>query len=153
MTDQKIHDVFPYLRTHDGAAAIEFYAQAFGAKEIFRLSEPSGRVAHAELKIGTATMMVSDEYPEYGIQGPRAFGGCGSAVHLHVDDVDKMVDHAVSIGATVVMPPKDQFYGERVAKIKDPFGHEWLIGHSIEELSNEEIQSRYDEMMSGGAGE
>ena len=116
-----IHEVFPYLRVRDANAAIEFYKKAFGAEEKFRLSEPSGRIGHAELKFGSFTVMLSDEYPEHGIQSPEAFGGTGSSVHLHVEDVDAMTKQAVNAGAKVLMEPKDMFYGERIAKVLDPF--------------------------------
>ena len=141
-----IHEVFPYLRVRDANAAIEFYEKAFGAAEEFRLKEPSGRIGHAQLKFGTFTVMLSDEYPEYGIQGPEAFGGTGSSVHLHVEDVDTMTKRAVEAGATLIMEPKDQFHGERASKVVDPFGHEWLLGSHIEDVSHEEMQRRFTAM-------
>ncbi len=143
---QQIHEVFPYLRVRDANAAIDFYKKAFGAVEDFRLSEPGGRIGHAELKFGSFTVMVSDEYPEYGIQGPQAFGGTGSAIHLHVEDVDAMTKQAEAAGAKVTMPPTDMFYGERAAKLLDPYGHDWLLGSHIEDVSKEEMQRRFDEM-------
>jgi uncharacterized glyoxalase superfamily protein PhnB len=142
----RIHEVFPYLRTRDGAAAIEFYKRAFGAEEQFRLTEPGGRIGHAELKFGAATVMVSGEYPEFGIHAPSESVPTGSAVHLHVDDVDSLVKRAAAAGATVVMEPRDQFYGERTARLRDPFGHEWLLGHQIEDVPREEMQRRFDAM-------
>ena len=141
-----IHNVFPYLRVRDANAAINFYTSAFGAEEEFRLREPSGRVAHAELKFGSFTVMLSDEYPEHGIQGPEAYGGTGSSIHLHVEDVDAMTKIAEASGAKIMMQPTDMFYGERVAKLRDPFGHDWMIGSSIEEVSREEMQRRFNEM-------
>tara|TARA_R110002073_G_scaffold131804_10_gene278536 strand:- start:1786 stop:2262 length:477 start_codon:yes stop_codon:yes gene_type:complete len=146
MTTNKIIDVFPYLRVRNANAAIEFYQSVFGATEEFRLAEPSGRIGHAQLKFGSYTVMISDEYPEYGIQGPEAFGGSGSSIHLHVTDVDAMTQRAVDAGAKLVMAPKDQFYGERAAKVLDPFGHEWLLGSTIEQVSSEEMQSRFTAM-------
>lgn len=146
----QIHQIFPYLRVRDAAAAIDFYKRAFGAVEDFRLSEPNGRVGHAELKFGDFTVMVSDEYPEQGIQGPEAFGGTGSSVHLHVEDVDAMTDQAVAAGATLIMAPRDQFYGERSAKVSDPYGHEWLLGSHIEDVSREEMQRRFSAMFQDG---
>lgn len=145
-----IDAVYAYLRTRDCKAAIEFYQRAFGAVEDFRLTEPSGRIGHAELKFGAATIMVSDEYPEYGILGPQDSVPTGSAVHLHVEDVDAMTQQAVDAGATIVMEPKDQFYGERSSKLIDPFGHEWLLGSHIEDVSPEEMQRRFDEMFKQG---
>ena len=143
----EIHEVYPYLRVHSAAEAIEFYANAFGATEIFRLTEPSGRIGHAEIKIGPATLMLSDEYPEHGIKGPRALGGTSFSIHLHVTHVDEMFERAVRAGATVVRPVKDQFYGERSGTVRDPFGHEWLLGQHIESLSADEMQRRYTELM------
>ncbi len=144
-----IHEIFPYLRVRNANAAIEFYREAFGAEEKFRLTDPAGRIGHAELKFGSFTVMLSDEYPEYGIQGPQAFGGTGSSVHLHVDDVDGVTAKAVAAGAQLIMAPADQFYGERSSKVIDPFGHEWLLGSQIEELTHEEMQRRFTDMMTG----
>jgi PhnB protein len=130
-----VHEVYPYLRVHNAGEAIDFYARAFGAKELFRLMEPSGRIGHAEIKVGPATLMLSDEYPENGISGPRTLGGTTFALHLHVEDVDSAFQQAVQAGATVVRPLKDQFYGERSATVRDPFGHEWLLGGRIEDVA------------------
>jgi PhnB protein len=148
-----IREVFPYLRVRNASAAIEFYKQVFDATEGMRLTEPSGRIGHAELKFGTFTVMISDEYPEYGIHGPEAFGGTGSSLHLHVDDVDALTQKAVAAGAKLIMEPQDQFYGERSSKVLDPFGHEWLLGSHIEDVTPEEMQRGFDEMMTGGATE
>ena len=141
-----IKEVYPYLRVSDAKSAIAFYIKVFGATEDFLLAEPSGRVGHCELKFGDRTIMVSDEYPEYGIRGPEAYGGTGSCVHLHVQDVDAMIQQAESAGAKITMPPTDMFYGERVAKLVDPYGHEWMLGSQIEEVSREEAQRRFTEM-------
>jgi PhnB protein len=138
-----VHEVYPYLRVHNTDEAIEFYERAFGAKELFRLTEPSGRIGHAEIKIGPATLMLSDEYPESGIRGPRSLGGTSFSVHLHVQDVDAAFKQAVEAGAVVVRPLQDQFYGERSGTVRDPFGHEWLLGGHLETVSTEEMQRRY----------
>lgn len=143
----KIHEAFTYLRVRNAPAAIAFYTAAFGAREKLRLTEPSGRVGHAELDFGGTTIMVSEEYPEMGILGPASLGGTSFSVHLHVDDADAAVARAVEAGATVVRPLRDQFYGERSGAVRDPFGHDWLIGHEIEKVSPEEMQRRYDELM------
>ena len=145
-TRNSIQEVFPYLRTRDAEAAIEFYKRAFGASEDFRLTEPGGRIGHAELTFGAAIIMVSDEYPEFGIHGPKDADSTGSAIHLHVDDVDAMTQAAVDAGAELTMPPTDQFYGERTAKVRDPFGHEWMLGSEIEDVAPEEMQRRYNAM-------
>ena len=143
----------PTSRTRDASAAIDFYQRAFGAVEDFRLTEPGGRIGHAELKFGATTIMVSDEYPEYGIHAPRESTPTGSAIHLHVQDVDAMTKQAVDAGATLIMEPADQFYGERAAKVQDPFGHEWLLGSQIEEVSPEEMQRRFSAMFEAGEEE
>ena len=142
-----IHEVFPYLRLQGAAEAIEFYKRAFDATEVFRLAEPSGRIGHAEIKIGGVVIMLSDEYPEHGIRGPATLGGTSFAMHLHCNNVDALIERATQAGATVVRPAKDQFYGERSGMIRDPFGHEWLLGHSIEDVSTDEMQRRYTEIM------
>lgn len=141
-----IHEVFAYLRVSDTAAAVRFYAQAFGAVELFRLTEPSGRIGHAEMQLGPAVLMLSDPYPEYDLHAPPGGTDIGSSVHLHVDDADAMCAQAVAAGATLLMPPADQFYGERGGRLRDPFGHTWIIGHEIEKLTPQEMQRRYDAM-------
>lgn len=144
--DNAIHDVFAYLRVRDTAAAMRFYAEAFGAVDKFRLTEPSGRIGHAEMQLGPAVLMLSDPYPEYGLQAPPGGQDIGSSVHLHVDDADAMAARAATADATIVMPPADQFYGERSCRLRDPFGHTWLIGHEIERVTPAEMQRRYDAM-------
>ncbi len=139
----EIHEVYPYLRVHNAAEAIDFYSRAFGSKEQFRLTEPNGRIGHAEIKIGPTTVMLSDEHPENGIRGPRSLGGTTFSIHLHVDDVDQAYAQAIGAGATIVRPLQDQFYGERSGTVRDPFGHEWLLGGQIETVTTEEMQRRY----------
>ena len=145
MTNQ-IHEAFPYLRVRNADKAIEFYKQAFGAVEEFRLTEPSGRVGHAELRFGPHLVMLSDEYPEYGILGPESGRPTGASIHLHVDDVDAMTRQAVAAGAKLTMEPADQFHGERSSKVMDPCGHEWYLGSTIEIVSREEMQRRFTAM-------
>ncbi len=149
-----VHELFPQLRVHAAAEAIAFYERAFGAVELYRLVEPAHdglpeRVGHAELLFGAFTIMLSDEYPEYGIRGPRSIGGASSGLHLHVDDADAALQRAVEAGATLVRPAADQFYGERSGTVRDPFGHEWSIGHAIEKVTPEEMQRRYSAMFAG----
>lgn len=145
-----IHEVFPYLRARNAEDAITFYRDAFGAVEKFRLVEPGGRIGHVELIFGTATIMISDEFPEFGIHAPDPQRPSGFVLHLHVDDADAMIANAVRAGAQTVREPQDQFYGERSGTIRDPFGYDWLIGHSIEKLEPEEMQRRYSKMLSAG---
>jgi len=144
-----IHELFAYLCVSDAAKAIDFYAAAFGATEKFRLTEPGGRIGHAELDFGGITVMLSDEYPECGIREPKALGGTPVTIHLHVDDADALIGRCVEAGATLERAPQDEFYGERSGVIRDPFGHRWNIGHSIEEMSAEEMQRRYTALMAG----
>ncbi len=142
-----VKELFAYLRVKDAPRAIAFYVEAFGAKEKFRLVEPGGRIGHAELEFGPATLMLSSEYPEFGLLGPQSVGATTCTVHLHVDDADRAIARAVAAGATLVRPPTDAFYGERGGTVRDPFGHEWMLGHSIEDVSPEEMQRRYDALM------
>jgi PhnB protein len=145
-----VHEVYPYLRVRDAGRALDFYQRAFGAQELFRLTEPGGRIGHAEIRIGATTLMLSDEYPEMGVVGPQALGGTTFSIHLHVDDADAWIARAVEAGATVVRPATDAFYGERGGTVRDPFGHEWMLGHQIEEVAVEEMQRRYTALFAGG---
>ncbi len=139
----RIDEAYAYLCVHDTAAAIDFYGRAFGATEKFRLVEPSGRIGHAELAFGPHTVMLCDEYPEYGIRSARSLGATPVTLHLHVDDADAMIARAVAAGATLEREASDAFYGERSGVVRCPFGHRWLLGHAIESVSPEEMQRRY----------
>ncbi len=142
-----IHELFAYLCVNDAKAAIDFYGKAFGATEKFRLTEPSGRIGHVELDFNGITLMLSDEYPECDIRGPLATGGASVTIHLHVDNADTLIQSAVDAGAVIERAPQDEFYGERGGVVRDPFGHRWNIGHSIEQLTPEEMQRRYTALM------
>ncbi|GGC21679.1 glyoxalase [Pseudoduganella buxea] len=142
-----IHELFAYLCVNDAAAAIDFYRKAFGATEKFRLTEPSGRIGHAELDFDGTTVMLADEYPEFNSLRPRPSESTPVTIHLHVDNADAVVARALDAGATLEREVQDEFYGERGGVVRDPFGHRWNIGHSIEELSPEEMQRRYTAMM------
>ncbi|MGA9524470.1 MAG: VOC family protein [Myxococcaceae bacterium] len=143
----KVHELFAYLRVKNAAQALDFYKRAFGATEKFRLSEPSGRIGHAELDFGGTTLMLSDEFPEYDLKGPSSIGATTVTIHLHVDDADAMIQRAVEAGAQLVREPQNAFYGERSGTVRDPFGHEWSIGHHIEDVSPEEMQRRYTRLL------
>ena len=142
----EIKAVFPYLHVKNAAAAIDFYSRVFGAREMFRLTEPGGRIGHAQLLLGSTTLMLADEYPEMNILGPQSLGGSGSSLHLHVVNADAMAARAVAAGATMLREPADEFYGERSCSLRDPFGHEWKLGHQIEDVSPEEMQRRFAAM-------
>jgi PhnB protein len=131
----------PRLRVRNAAAAIEFYAKAFGAREVMRFSA-GGHIPHAELAIGNAIVMLGDEAPEYGFPGPEALGGSPVGMHLYVDNADAWVDRAVSAGARLVTPVSDQFYGDRSGTVADPFGYSWTIAMRKEDLSVDEMQRR-----------
>jgi PhnB protein len=142
-----IHELFAYIHVKNAAKAMAFYTSVFGATEKFRLVEPNGRLGHAEMAFGDATLMISEEFPEYGIQGPQAGAPAGATLHLHVDDCDAVIARALAAGATLEMAAQDQFYGERSGSFRDPAGHRWSVGHSIEEVAPEEMQRRYTAMM------
>ena len=139
--------VTPYLTIKDAAAAIEFYKQVFGATEKMRLAEPDGKVGHAEIEIGKTRIMISDEYPEMDVLGPQSRGGTTAGFHILVEDVDAVFSAAVAAGAKELKAVSDQFYGERSGRLADPFGHVWYIATIKEELSDEEVRSRYDALM------
>ncbi len=144
-----IQNLMPYLCVSDANAAIEFYTAAFGALENFRLSEPSGRLGHAELNFGGMTLMLSDEYPEMGVKSASTLGATPVTLYLQVDDADSVVKRALSLGATLESEVTDHFYGERSGTVHDPFGHRWVIGQSIGEVEPEEMQRRFAAMQAG----
>ncbi len=144
-----VHEMFAYLCVENAVEAIEFYEKAFGATEKFRLVEPGGRIGHAELDFDGATLMLADEFPEIGVKSPPSIGGSPVTIYLQVDDADAVVGRVAQAGATIEMPPTDMFYGERMAVLQDPFGHRWNIGHTIEDVSPDEMQRRYNVMVEG----
>jgi PhnB protein len=146
------HSVTPYLMVRDAARAITFYRNAFGADEVMRFNGPDGRVAHAEVKIGDSHVMLADEMPDQGFVGPQTLGGAGVSLMLYVDDVDATFAQALAAGATVRRPVADQFYGDRVGTLADPFGHVWSVGTHREDVSVEEMQRRMASMASKTAG-
>lgn len=146
-TSQSYDGLTPYLCARNAARAIEFYKEAFGATEVMRLAEPSGKIGHAELKIGNALVMLADEYPDHGFRSPQSLGGSPVNLHLHVADADAVARRAVAAGAKMVRPIADQFYGDRSGQLEDPFGHRWIISTHKEDVSAAEIERRYAEYM------
>jgi PhnB protein len=140
------HSLTPYLIVNDGARAIEFYREAFGAAEIMRMDAPGGKVGHAELKIGDSIIMLADECEETGQRNPQSLGGTPVSLMLYVEDVDTVVGRAVSAGAKLVRPVKDQFYGDRTGGVEDPFGHSWYVATHVEDVTPEELQRRVASM-------
>ncbi|MGZ8162716.1 MAG: VOC family protein [Methylobacter sp.] len=138
------HTATPYLVITNAAKAIEFYKQAFGATELMRLEGPGDKIVHAEIRIGDSSIILADEYPDFNALSPQTIGGSAVSIMLYVEDVDTVVDRAVAAGASLIMPVKDQFYGDRSGKIIDPFGHHWMIATHKEDVSPEEIRQRAD---------
>lgn len=139
----------PYLSVGKTADAIEFYAKAFGAVEVGpRLTAPDGGIVHAEVKIGEATVMLSDENPDFGNQSPVTLGGTAVRLNLEVADADAIAEQAVAAGAELTIPISDQFYGYRSGRLTDPFGHQWILSQKVADLSHEEMQKRMDELYS-----
>jgi PhnB protein len=136
------NSVTPYLIVDGAARAIEFYKQAFGATETFRMDGPEGKVGHAEIKIGDSHIMLADEHPEMGARGPKTVGGSPISLLLYVEDVDAVVGRAVEAGAKLTRPVADQFYGDRTGGLEDPFGHAWYVATHVEDVSSEEMKRR-----------
>lgn len=137
------HSVTPYLGIEGASEAIEFYKNAFGAIEQFRLPTPDGKVGHAELKIGDSTIMLADPCDQGTLRSSQSqTGGASIALHLYVNDVDAQFARAIKAGGKEISPVKDQFYGDRTGTLKDPFGNVWFLATHKEDLSVEEINKR-----------
>jgi PhnB protein len=140
------HTVTPYLIIKNAAKALEFYKNAYGATETYRLQLPDGRVGHAEIRLGDSLIMLADEFPEYGGKAPETLGGSPVNIHLYVDDVDGFFKKALAAGANERKPVMDQFYGDRSGQLEDPFGHLWWVATHKEEVSPDEMQKRVQAM-------
>ena len=127
--------------------AIEFYKNAFEATERYRLVDSAtGKIGHCELNLNGSMLMVSEEDPKWN-KSPQTLGGTSVRFILMVENADAAFDKAIAAGATALMPVNDQFYGYRSGNIRDPFGHVWMLQHIVEEVSPEEMQRRWDEMV------
>lgn len=135
------HSVTPYLIVNGGVKALEFYKQAFGAQELFRI-ERDGKIGHAEIKIGDSPIMLADEHLEMGARSPQSLGGSPVSIMLYVENADRMTEQAVAAGAKIVRPLENKFYGDRSATLADPFGHTWHVSTHIEDVSSEEMNRR-----------
>jgi PhnB protein len=131
----------PYLCVKDAARALEFYKKAFGAKETMRMAQ-GDKIGHAEIRIGDAPVMLADEFPDMGFRSPQALGGSPVNILVYVDDVDGFVERAVKAGARVTGPVADQFYGDRLGCVDDPFGHSWSFATHVEDVSPDEMKRR-----------
>jgi PhnB protein len=145
------HSVTPYLAIDGATDAIEFYKKAFGAKEIYRMPMPGGKIGHAELQIGDSRIMLADENPEMGGRSPKALGGSPVGLMIYLENVDQVFHQALAAGARVIRPLKDQFYGDRSGNLEDPFGHKWTLSTHIEDVAPEEMEKRMKEAMEAEA--
>ncbi len=148
-TPDKFSTVTAYLRMKRASEAIDFYKRVFEAEELMRLTYPDQTIANAQIVINGTVLMLADEYPDAKILGPTSLGGTTVAMQIYTDHVDQWFERAVEAGCEVVFPLADQFYGDRSGRVRDPFGHEWLLSQLLEEVSPEEMQQRFDEMMKG----
>jgi PhnB protein len=136
------HTLTPYLIVKGAAAALEFYAKAFGAQELSRMADPSGKVGHAEMKIGDSPFMLADEFHEVGAVAPQPGAGHSVSFLVYVPDVDAAFARAIAAGAKAVRPVQDQFYGDRSGTLEDPFGHQWTLATHLEDVPPEEMERR-----------
>lgn len=135
-----------YFIVKGATKAIEFYKVAFGAEEIFRMTDPGdGRVGHAELRFGETVMMLADEYPDFGALSPDTIGGSPVTFHLATNSTDALLERALAAGATLLRPATDQSFGERSAQVLDPYGHRWTLSQTIEEVAPEVMQRRWEQ--------
>ena len=138
------NSVTPYLIVDNAERAIEFYRDAFGAEEKFRL--PMGeKIGHAEIKIGDSFVMLADEFPDMGHLGPNKRGGPTSSIVLYVEDVDTSFKRAIDAGAKEQRPVQNQFWGDRMGTLTDPFGHQWSLATHVEDVPEEEMQDRMEQ--------
>jgi PhnB protein len=136
MADAHMPQIMPHLDVDGAAAALDFYKKAFDAVEMIRMPAQDGkRLMHASIKIGEGVVMLHDSFPEYGEMGgtanPKKLGASSVTIHLYAPDVDKTYKQALDAGATSLMSPADMFWGDRYAKLRDPFGHVWSLGAPI----------------------
>ncbi|QDS98685.1 VOC family protein [Adhaeretor mobilis] len=140
-------EFIPYLSITDATKAVAFYTDVFGVAPYLLLNMPDGRVMHCEFRVGNARFFVSEELPEHGgTPSPTRLAGTTVAIHLYVDDCDRMIEAMKTNGSTVLMEPADMFWGERFGRVRDPFGHEWGIATQLREMSPEEIQIAAEKM-------
>jgi PhnB protein len=140
----------PYLIVSGAAKAIEFYKSVFGATEVVLLADSTGKVMHAELRIGDSPIMLADEFPDMGYRSPQSLGGSPVSLMIYVVDADALIARAVAAGAKETMRAADQFDGDRRGTLTDPFGHVWLVATRREDISKEEMRRRFEAMMKPG---
>jgi PhnB protein len=135
-----MHTVTPHLVCAGAADAIEFYKKAFNAVEMGRMAGPQGKLLHGAIRIGDSTVMLADEFPDWGSFGPKSLKGSPVTIHLYVEDVDAFVARAMAAGAKITMPLQDMFWGDRYGKLEDPFGHQWSVSTHVRDVSPAEMQ-------------
>jgi PhnB protein len=145
------HRVTPYLVVDGAAQAIDFYKSAFGATELMRMPAPKNKIGHAEIKIGDSIVMLADAVAEMGHKSPKTLGGSPISLLLYVEDADATVAGAVAAGAKVTRPVENQFYGDRMGGIDDPFGHHWYVATHVEDVSPEEMKRRMEALTPAAA--
>jgi PhnB protein len=141
--------VAPYLFVDDAKGAIEFYKHVFGATVEAVIETPDGRVADAELRIGNAVLRLCDNLPIFDAKAPSELGGTTVEIFLFVEDVDATVRRAEAAGAAIQEEPADKFWGDRLGRLRDPFGHHWLVASRVEDLTPAEVGERARAMFAG----
>src|SRR5882672_10625991 len=141
--------VMPMLVCRDVGAEIDFCKTTFGAVELGRRPGPDGNVAHAALTINGAMIMIEAEWPSLASRAPQPDGSSPVVIYVYVENVDAVVERAVAAGAKILLPVKNQFWGDRTGRIIDPSGHVWTISTRIEETSSEERQQRWSSIAKG----
>ena len=142
--------VIPYLSCKNAAEMLDFYRRAFGAVELRRMPGPGGKVMHAEIKIGRVLIMLADEFAEMNFVSPATRGGPSVTLYIYVEDVDALARQATAAGATLEGEVRNEFYGDRVARLRDPSGHSWNFATHVEDVSDEELARRAAAMFGGG---
>jgi PhnB protein len=135
--------VTPSLVQSDCAAAIDWYVQVFGAREVGpRMTGPDGKIGHAEIQIGGSVVMMGDEWPDGPTPSPASLGGTAVALFIYAEDAPAMWERALAGGAEVLFPYELQFYGDEGGRIRDPFGHQWGIARHVEDVDEAEMARR-----------
>ena len=144
-----VQNAIPYLIVKGGIQALEFYKKAFGAREKGRLVMPDGKLAHGELEIGGARVMLSEEVSDWGNHSPRTLGGTPVSITIYVRNADALFERALKAGARSERPMADQFYGDRAGRVRDPFGHHWIIAQFLREVPEAEMVAAFEAMFAG----
>jgi len=143
---ENYHRVTPYLVVDGAAEAIDFYSRVFGATEVMRMPAPGNKIGHAEIKVGDSVVMLADAVAGMGHKSPKTLGGSPVSLLLYVEDTDTTVKRAIENGAKLSRPVEDQFYGDRMGTVEDPFGHIWHVATHVEDVSPEDMKRRMESM-------